>query len=69
MSELKYPICENCNHQIKEGRIYVFNEYMICQKCIDKNIKGIDPLIKDLIDDFFFDFREDVRDLIELEEE
>lgn len=69
MNHLKYPICENCKRQIKEGRIYVFDEYMICQKCIDKNIKGIDPLIKDLIDDYFFDFREDVRDLIELEEE
>ncbi len=69
MKRLKYPICENCNRQIKDGRMYVFDEYMICQKCIDKNIMGIDPLIKDLIDDYFFDFRKDVRDLIELEED
>ena len=69
MSCLVFPICENCNHQIKEGQMYVFDEYMICGKCIDKNLKDIDPLIKDLIDDYFFDFREDVRDLIELEED
>lgn len=72
MSELIFPTCDVCGHKLHEGMAaYAFSdgEYVFCEKCVKKEFKKLSPYLRDVIEDYFYDYRTDARYLIGEQEE
>jgi hypothetical protein len=66
---LKYPTCDVCGLSIMVGKAFQIGDYCFCEKCVKKEVGKLAPMLRDVVEDFLYDYRTDCRELIEEEED